>query len=160
MKNHCGSHAKKCKSTSHPCCHHIGAGPVYGRQGEWTHYRQYSPLHEEGESGYNEKCENWEDVLVISEMQHAQEMKAWADRYEMLDRAYKSKARKLEHEYALAVEAGFEEAYEALREMQKHAEEKEARISALEARVLELTDLIQGCCPEKLCKRHEDVQVS
>jgi SMC interacting uncharacterized protein involved in chromosome segregation len=117
-------------------------------------------LHEEGETGYNNDGKNWEDVLVISEMQHAQEMKTWAKRYEMLDRAYRSKARKLEAEYAQAVEAGFEEAYEALQEMQSRIREKEAEIYALEAKVLELTDTISECCPEKLCKTHNDQQVS
>jgi len=138
----CGSHAKKCKSHS--------ADPIWGRQGEWTTYQHFSPLHDDGPSGYNEKCENWEDILVISELAHAQEIKTWADRCVMLDRAYKSKARKLEIEYESAIERGFEEAYETLRNMQKVVQEKEAWIAVLEARLKEY---------EKVAEQH-DQQVS
>lgn len=87
----CSSHsAKKCNN------------PIRGNQGEWLKYKQYSHLQTPNDSGYN----NWEDVLIASEMTHAQEMKTWAEKLLILDRAYQSKLRKQRGEYDKALEEG------------------------------------------------------
>lgn len=170
----CHPHGKKCKTKSSIPHESLlgyttgksaggsppGGCPVYGKQGQWTAYKQYSPLPEGAGLGYkqaNDRRENWEDVLVASELTHAKELKTWAERLELLDRAYQSKYRRLEQEYQQAVESGFEEAYQLILNEQRRSKEREAHIACLEARVQKLTQevescrkVVKQCCPDLL----------
>jgi len=158
------SHAKKCKSkTTRPnpdylrVEHPNPVEPIWGKQGEWSMFKQYSPLPIGAGCGYKEKEENWEDVYVTSELQHAEDAKTWADRIVLLERAYKSKHRKLEVEYEEALTHGFEEAYECLREYQKTSEEKgeciielEEKLKMANEQIASYRKVIEECCPEKM----------
>jgi hypothetical protein len=135
-KSNCGSHAEKCNPFCHP--HKKQCGLKLDPDCE-------VPLRKGAGCGYKE--ENWEDVLVIAEMKHAQEMRLWAERYETLDQAYKAKIRRLEREFTESVEVGFEEAYAVLQQLQSLCEEKDAEIELLKSRIAE-------CCPE--CSPDED----
>ncbi len=165
MENTTNNHAKKCKSrcgsagTRHP------ADPVWAKQGEWAAYKHhsdqgkhYSPLQGSGVCGYKkEASENWEDVLVNSELTHAREVTGWAERLQLVERAFQSKIRRIEREYATALEEGFEEAYEVVLETKKGAKEQEAWIKTLEdnlrlaqEEIAACHKVIQACCPENI----------
>ena len=128
-KTKCGSHAKKC----HRHCH--------------------SPLSNPNDAGYN-----WEDVLVISEMTHAQEAKNWSERFVLLDKAYKSKLEKLRTKCENEMAAGYEEAYRVMQQMKDESEtltatlvnDLEARLANANRQIAACHKIIQTCCPEKL----------
>lgn len=148
-KTKCGSHAKKC----HRRCHAAPSDPVWGQMGEWTPFSQHYPLSNPNDSGYN-----WEDVLVISEMTHAQEAKTWAERLVLLDKAYKSKIEKLKAEYENAMSAGYEEAYQVVQEARDKSDklvedltnEFTVEVCKLKQQIAACHKIIQACCPEKL----------
>lgn len=104
--------------------------------------------------GYKEEHENWEDVVIVSEMSKVSELRVWADKLVLLDKAYKAKIRRLEGEYEQALTAGFEEAYTCVKDTQN-------RVSELESQLVAAWNIIETCCPEK-CPQNEcrDQQVS
>jgi len=153
------SNAKKCHSGS---CHSAGgpppgADPTWGKQGEWTKYKQYSPLPKMSACGYKGRKENWEEVVLLLQMKHVEEVKGWIEKVELLDRVYKSKYESLDREYSEALENGYEEAYSVVLGVQKVSREKEAHIAKLEAELKVLRTevdnchrVLRSCCPERL----------
>lgn len=96
---------------------------------------------------YSDNMQNWESAFIESELAHAEEVAKFSERFKALDRAYRSKLRKLENEYAGALEQGFEEAYSVVLEVQ-------SELKRVKDELVRCYEVMSKCCPGELPKSH------